>query len=182
MVDGFVSRHGDALDLDTELIDVRSGARLWGNAYTGKISSLTEVLEQFSREVTDQLRLKLSGSLKDRLKRQYAVGSQAYQEYLKGRFYLNKRTAADFQEAIRYFNRAIAANPDYAPAYSGLAETYGLIAAFGNAYGGLVPAYALEQSRVAAKHALQLDGTLAQAYDALGMRRPITHPALVPEA
>lgn len=168
VVDGVISKQGDALYLDTELIDVRSGTRLWGNAYTGKISSLTEVLEQFSREVTDQLRLKLSGPLKDRLKRQYAVGSQAYQEYLEGRFHLSKRTGVDFQEAIRYFNQAIGANPDYAPAYSGLAQTYELIAAFGSAYGGMIPAEALEQSRVAAKRALQLDGTLAEAYDALG--------------
>ncbi len=167
VVDGSISRHGDDLFLDTELIDVRSGVRLWGNAYTGKMSSLAEVLQQFSTEVTDQLRLKLSEPLKDRLKRQYAVGSQAYQEYLKGRFYLNKRTAGDFQEAIRYFNQAIGADPEYAPAYSGLAETYGLIAAFGSVSGGMIPIQALEQSRIAAKRALELDGTLAEAYAAL---------------
>lgn len=168
VVDGSISRQGDDFFLDTELIDVRSGVRLWGNTYPGKISSLAEVLQQFSTEVTDQLRLKLSGSLKERLRRQYAIGSQAYEQYLKGRFYLNQRTAAGFQEAIRYFNQAIGANPDYAPAYSGLAETYGLIASFGPAYAGVSPAYALERSRVAAQHALQLDGTLAETYAALG--------------
>lgn len=167
VIDGSMSRQGDDFLLDTELIDVRSGVRVWGYAYTGKISSLTEVLQQFSREVTDQLRLKLSGSLKNRLKRQYATGSKSYQLYLKGRFHLNKRTAADFQEAIGYFNQAIAADPDYAPAYSGLADTYGLMALFGSAYSGAIPAYSLEQARVAAKHALQLDGTLAEAYAAL---------------
>jgi serine/threonine protein kinase len=167
VIDGSMSRQGDSFLLDTELIDVQSGVRLWGYAYTGKISSLAEVLQQFSREVTDQLRLKLSGSLNDRLKRQYATGSRSYQHYLKGRFHLNKRTAAGFQEAIRYFNQAIAADPDYAPAYSGLADTYGLMAVFGSAYSGAVPAYALEQARVAAKRALQLDGTLAEAYAAL---------------
>ncbi len=166
VVDGSISRQGDDFSLDTELIDVRSGVRLWGNAYTGKISSLAEVLQQFSIEVTDQLRLKLSEPLKQRLKRQYAVGSEAYQQYLKGRFYLNKRTAADFQEAIRYFNQAIAADPEYAPAYSGLADTYGYIAAFGSAYGGMIPAHALKESRVAAERALHLDGTLAEAFSA----------------
>jgi tetratricopeptide (TPR) repeat protein len=125
------------------------------------------VLQQFSTEVTDRLRLKLSGSLKQRLKRQYAAGSEAYQQYLKGRFHLNKRTGADFREAIGYFNQAILQDPDYAPAYSGLADTYGFIAAYGSAYSGMIPADALERSRAAAKRALHLDGTLAEAYSAL---------------
>lgn len=164
VIDGSLSREGDEFHLDTELIDVRSGVRLWGYAYSAEISSLTGVLQQFSAEVTDQLRLKLSGTLKERLKRQYAVGSEAYQQYLKGRFYLNKRSPADFQEAIRYFEQAIAADPEYAPAYAGLADTYGLMASFGGYWGGAVPAEALERSRQAAERALQLDGTLAEAY------------------
>ncbi len=166
IVDGSISRQGDDFFLDTELIDVRSGVRLWGNAYSGKISSLAEVLQQFSTEVTDELRLKLSEPLKARLRRQYAIGSQAYQEYLKGRFHLNKRTATDFQQAIDHFNQAIAADPSYAPAYSGVADAYGFIAAFGSTYGGMAPAYALERSRAAAERALHLDGTLAEAYAA----------------
>lgn len=168
VIDGSISRNGDQFYLDTELLDVRSGVRVWGNAYSAKISSLADVLQQFSNEATDQLRLKLSGTLKDRLKRQYAVGSEAYQQYLKGRFYLNKRTAADFQEAIQYFNKAIAADPEYAPAYSGLAASYAVMASFGSALGGAIPAESLEQSRHAAKRALQLDGTLAEAYAARG--------------
>jgi serine/threonine-protein kinase len=145
---------------------VRSGVRIWGKGYAGKLSSLADILQQFSSEVTDQLRLKLSGSLKQRLKRQYATGSESYQDYLKGRYHLNKRTAEDFQKAIGYFNQAIAADANYAPAYSGLADAYGLIAAFGSAYGGMIPADALQQSRVAAQRALDLDGTLAEAYAA----------------
>ncbi len=167
IIEGSVSRDGDNFLLDTELIDVRSGVRLWGNAYNGKTSSLADVLQQFSAEVADELRLKLSGNLKERLKRQYAAGSQAYQEYLKGRFYLNKRTASDFQEAIVHFNRATAADPTYAPAYSGLADAYGTMAAYGSVYSGMIPGLALQQSRVAATRALHLDGTLAEAYNAL---------------
>ncbi len=166
LIDGSVSRHGGDLFLDAELIDVRSGIRLWGNAYTGKMSSLPDVLQQFSTEVTDKLRLKLSGPLKERLKRQYATGSYSYQQYLKGRFHLNKRTKADFDEAIRYFNQGIASDPDYAPAYAGLADVYGLMAFFGRDEGGVQPAYALEKARSAAERALQLDGTLAEAYAA----------------
>ncbi len=168
IIDGSISKQGDDFSLNTELMDVRSGVRLWGNDYSGKFSSLADILQKFSTEVTDQLRLKLSGTLKQRLARQYATRSESYQDYLKGRFHLNKRTAADFQEAIGYFNSAIAADPDYAPAYSGLADTYGFMAVFRSAYGGMIPSDALEQSRVAAKRALALDGTLAEAYAALG--------------
>jgi len=166
LIDGSVSRRGEDLFLDAELIDVKSGVRLWGNAYTGKMSSLADVLQQFSSEVTDELRLKLSGSLKERLKRQYATGSESYQYYLKGRFHRNKRTKADFDEAIRDFNDAIARDPDYAPAYAGLADVYNLMAFFGRDQGGVQPAYALEKARAAAERALQLDGTLAEAYAA----------------
>jgi eukaryotic-like serine/threonine-protein kinase len=167
VIDGSVSRNGDEFHLDTELIEVQTGVRLWSYAYSAKLSSFTDMLQQFSAEVTNQLRLKLSGTLKERLKRQYAAGSESYQDYLRGRFHLNKRTAADFQEAIRYFNQAIAADSEYAPAYSGLADTYGLMALFGSAYSGAIPQYSLEQTRAAAKRALQLDSTLAEAYAAL---------------
>lgn len=167
IIDGSISQQGDDFFLDTELIDTRTGVRLWGNAYSGKISSLAEVLEQFSTEVTDELRLKLSEPLKARLRRQYAIGSEAYQQYLKGRYYLNKRSAADFQLAIHYFNQAIASDPNYAPAYAGLADSYGVMAAYANEFGGIVPVSALEQSRAAAHRALELDGTLAEAYNAL---------------
>lgn len=164
VVTGTVSRHGDAFSFYTELIDVQSGMRLWGNRYSGNMPALTSALAQFSTEMTDQLRLKLSGPAKDRLARQFAVGTEPYQEYLKGRFYLNQRTTTGFQDAIRYFNQAISADPNYAPAYSGLANTYAIMAGFGSAYGGAIPAEALRQAKIAANHALGLDGTLAEAY------------------
>lgn len=166
IITGSVSREGNTFAVYAEMIDVRSGMRLWGNSYRGEMSSITGVLQRFSIEVTDQLRLKLSQPLKERLKRQYAVGSEPYQKYLKGRFYLNQRTTDGFQDAIRYFSEAIAEDPDYAPAYSGLANTYAVMATFGSAYGGAIPAYALEQARIAAGRALDLDSTLAEAYTA----------------
>ncbi len=168
VVTGTVSRHGNAFSFYTELIDVQSGIRLWGRRYSGSMPALTSALEQFSTEVTDQLRLKLSEGVRARLARQFAVGSQPYQDYLKGRFHLNQRTPAGFRDAIRYFNQAIAADPRYAPAYSGLANAYAIMAGFGSAYGGVIPAEALQQARIAANHALELDGTLAEAYAARG--------------
>ena len=168
LVRGSVSRWVDELRIEAELIDVRSGARLWGQTYVGKLSSLSDVLEQFSTEVTDQLRLTLTRPLKERLARQYKVRSEPYQDYLKGRFYLNKRTADDFESAVRYFGRAIAKDSTYAPAYAGLAYTYALLAWHASLFGNTAPVHALENARVAAQRALELDGTLAEAYTSLG--------------
>jgi len=111
----------------------------------------------------------LSRPLQERIARQFAVGSESYQNYLKGRFHLNQRTPADFREAIRYFSQAIASDPNYAPAYSGLANTYAIRATYGSAYGGEIPVVSLRQARTAADHALELDGTLSEAYVARGI-------------
>jgi serine/threonine protein kinase/tetratricopeptide (TPR) repeat protein len=169
IIDGSISKRDGGLFVDTELIDVRTGARTWGNAYSTNISSISEILRSFSIEVTDQLRLKLSGPLRDRLKRQYGVGSTSYETYLKARYALNKRTAADFDQAIRYFEEVVAADPDYAPARAGLAATYARMAIFGPFWSGTRPQDALERAKSAAQGALQLDGTLAEAYEALAM-------------
>jgi serine/threonine-protein kinase len=168
VVRGSVSRGADELLIEAELIDVRSGNRLWGSTYTGKLTSLSDVLSQFSTEVTDQLRLKLSGPLKERLARQYAVKSEPYQDYLKGRFHLNKRTPEDFESAVRYFEQAITKDTAYAPAYAGLSYTYTLLAWHASLFGNTSPVHALEKARAAAQSALELDGTLAEAYTSLG--------------
>jgi serine/threonine-protein kinase len=164
---GSVALVGNLLRIEAEMIDVATGNRLWGGSYTRARSSLANTIEEFSTEITDKLRIRLGGSLKDRLKRQYATGSESYEEYLKGRFYLNKRPQA-FAEATEHFEKAVALDPGYAPAYAGLAEVYDKMAFFGIARGGTTPLVALEKSRNAAQRALELDSTLAQAYNSLG--------------
>lgn len=166
VIAGSISWRDGALFVDTELIDVPTGARLWGNAYSADVSTISEVLERFSSEVTDQLRLKLSGSLRDRLRRQYAVGSHSYEKYLKARHHIVKRTAADFEQALQYFEEVLATDPDYAPARAGLANTYARMAVYGPYGGGLESREGFERARQAARRALQLDGTLAEAYAA----------------
>jgi serine/threonine-protein kinase len=167
VVRGSVSRLGGQLRFEAELVDVRSGARMWGRTYTAGTSSLPDVFERFSTEVTDQLRLKLSGPLKDRLARQYAVGSEAYRYYLQGRLQLSKRTPAGFEEAVGDFEQAIARNAGYGPAHAGLAYTYAQMALHGSQFGNTSAASALEKARIAATRALELDGTLAEAYNAM---------------
>ena len=169
VIGGSFSKREGGLFVDTELIDVATGARIWGNAYSVDRSSLSQVLQRFSSEVTDQLRLKLSGPLRDRLKRQYAVGSQSYEQYMKARYHLTKRTATDFDQAVQYFEGVAASDPDYAPAHAGLADTYAWMAIFGPFLSGAEPRDAWEHARKAARRALELDGTLAEAYNALAM-------------
>src|SRR5260370_40967701 len=104
-------------------MEVRTGAQLWGSTDIAKTSSLPDVFERFSTEVTDQLRLKLSGPLKDRLARQYAAGSESYKYYLQGRLALSNRTPGGFDAALPYCDQAIAKKTEYAPAHAGLAYT-----------------------------------------------------------
>jgi TolB-like protein len=162
IVVGSVSSRRDELRIEAELIDVRTGTRLWGSVYTRPMSNFADAMAEFSTEVTDQLRLKLSGPLKERLARQYVTGSGAYKLYLEARYHLNKRTPADFDQAVSLFEEAIAKNPSYAPAYAGLASAYEVMASFlGD------PAPLLEKSRDAAQQAIDLDGTLAESYASL---------------
>jgi serine/threonine-protein kinase len=167
VVRGSVSRRADELHIETELMDVRTGNRLWGSMYDATASSLSDTLEKFSTQVTDELRLKLSGSLKERRARSYATGSSSYQDYLQGRFHLNKRTQDGFETAIRYFDQAIARDSGYAPAYAGLAYTYAQLAMHASQLGSTDPVHALESARMAAQQALELDRTLAEAYTSL---------------
>jgi serine/threonine-protein kinase len=164
---GSVSRRQDQLRIEAELIDVRSGERLWGRTYRGETSALSDELQTFSSEITDQLRLKLSEPLKQRLVRQYATGSESYQLYLKGRFHLNKRTAEDFEAAIGWFEETIARDPSYAPAHAGLAYTYAQLALNASLFGTAIPARVLGKAKESALRALEIDGTLAEAYTAL---------------
>jgi eukaryotic-like serine/threonine-protein kinase len=167
VVRGSVSRRQNELRIEAELMNVHSGVRLWGRTYRGEHSAISDALERFSTEITDQLRLQLSGPLKERLARQYATGSESYQLYLKGRFHLNKRTADDFEAAIRSFEETIARDPDYAPAHAGLAYTYAQLALNASLLGTAVPARALGKAKASALRALEMDGTLAEAYTAL---------------
>ncbi len=160
---GSVSRRGEDLRIEAELMDVRSGTRLWGRTYSQKMSSLDDTIKEFSTEVTDKLRLKLSEPLKERLRRQYAAGSGAYQDYLKGRYQMNRRDQQDFDLAVRYFKQAVEQSPSYAPAYAGLASAYGLMASFQTKS----PVATLDKMREAAQQAIRLDGTLAESYTSL---------------
>ncbi len=133
--------------------------------YERKSSDLVSLQSEIARDVSQKLKTKLSGADEQRLAKNYTKNPEAFQLYLKGRFYWNKRTPQDLQKAIEYFNQAIAADPKYALAFAGLADAYSILSSFGGA-----PSHeAMPKAREAVLKALSLDNNLAEAHAALGL-------------
>ncbi|HJY86840.1 MAG TPA: protein kinase [Candidatus Acidoferrales bacterium] len=164
---GRLQPRGELLTVQTELVDVSSGTQLWGEQYNRKLSDLLAVQDEISREISDKLRLRLTGEEKSRLAIAHAVNPEAYQLYLKGRYEWNKRRAESLKDSIGYFQQAIERDPSYAQAYAGLADVYNVM----DTYLHLSPQETFPKARVAAMKALELDDTLAEAHTALAMVR-----------
>lgn len=163
VVSGRVLLHGDTIDISTELTDVRDNTEIWGHRYTGKSANLISLQQQIASDIAGKLRSTLSPAAKQQVINQGTQDAQAYSLYLKGRYAWNKRTPADLQTAISYFNQAIAKDPEYALAYSGLADVYSVMPFFGGN-----PNEDLAKSNTAARRALELDATLAHPHAVLG--------------
>ncbi|MEK6324038.1 MAG: protein kinase [Acidobacteriota bacterium] len=161
---GRIMQRGDNLNVSAELVDVRDNKQLWGEQYERKVSDLLGVQREIAKEISGNLRLKLSGAEQSRVTKHYTENPEAYQLYLKGRYFWNKFTPADHLRAAEYFNQAIAKDPTYALAYTGLADTYGASAS----YSWIAPTEGYPKAKALAKKALELDETLAEAHAALG--------------
>jgi serine/threonine-protein kinase len=164
---GRLQPRGDLLTVQAELVDVANGSQLWGEQYNRKLADLLAVQDEISREISDKLRLRLTGEEKSRLAGAHAVNPEAYQLYLKGRYEWNKRTAESLKNSIAYFEQAIERDPGYAQAYAGLADVYNVM----DTYLRLSPQETFPKARMAAMKALELDDTLAEGHTALGMVR-----------
>jgi len=160
---GRVLQRGDLLIIKAELVDTEDGSHLWGEQYNRKLSDIFTIEEEISREISGKLRLKLSGAEKKQLTKRYTENTEAYQLYLKGRFYWNKRTAEGLKKGIEYFQQAIESDPGYALAYAGLADSYNILVS----YSALAPHDAFPKAKVAATRALEIDGKLAEAHTSL---------------
>jgi TolB-like protein/Flp pilus assembly protein TadD len=162
---GRVLQHGDSLVIKVELIDVEQESQLWGEQYRRKLTDIFELEEEISREISGKLRLRLSGEEKKRLVKRYTENAEAYQLYLKGRYYTNKRTEVWIKKGIEHFQRAIDTDPNYALAYAGLADAYAFLA---SSTGGMPPRDTYPKAKAAALKALEIDETLAEAHTSLG--------------
>jgi len=163
VVSGTVAQRGDTLIVQAELVDVETESQLWGEHYSRKLADLLAVQTDIAKEISDRLRLRLSGEARERLARRYSENTEAYHLYLKGRRYLNRRMKEELQKAIESFTQAIDKDPRYALAYSGLADSYILAD-----YYRIFPAReAGPRAKQAAMTALQLDPSLAEPHASL---------------
>ena len=164
ILEGSVQKANDQVRVNVQLINALTDAHLWAETYDRKLTDIFAVESEISKTIADTLQAKLTGSEKISIAKVPTANTEAYELYLKGRFFWNKRTGADLKRAIDYFNQAIAKDPNYALAYAGLADSYTLLSVFSAAS----PQDSIPQARVAAKKALELDNTLAEAHASSG--------------
>jgi serine/threonine protein kinase/tetratricopeptide (TPR) repeat protein len=162
---GRVSEHGDQLSVSVELVDAAENVHLWGAQYERKPSDLLATEEDIAREISENLRPRLTGEERRRLTRGHTEDAEAYRLYLKGRYFWNQRTKEDLHRSIDYFRKAIDRDPTYALAYTGLADAYGTLGLF--YYGFAPPPETFPLAREAARKALELDPSLGEAHNSL---------------
>ncbi|MFN2579307.1 MAG: alpha/beta fold hydrolase [Pyrinomonadaceae bacterium] len=163
---GRVQQIGERLIIGTELVDVNDGSQLWGEQQHRAIADIFELQEEISGQISTALQLKVSGVQKKRLKKRPTKDTQAYNLYLKGRFFWNKRTEEDANRGIRCFQQSLSLDPNFALAYAGLADCQILLGDVG--VQAISPKEAFLQGQQSASRALDLDDTLAEAHGTLG--------------
>jgi TolB-like protein/DNA-binding winged helix-turn-helix (wHTH) protein/Flp pilus assembly protein TadD len=165
VVEGTVLRSGDQVRITAQLIDATSDKHLWSQSYEGPVKDTLALQSQVARAIADQIRINLNAQEQAALQNVKVVNPQAYESYLKGRYFWNKRTADGLKVALAYFNQAIDEDPKYAPAYSGLSDTYALLGDW--QYAVMTPKEALPKAKAAAIKAIELDSKLGEAHNSL---------------
>ncbi len=156
---------GDDVTISVELVDVRDNKQLWGDRFNHKVSDALMMQQEISQQISERLRLKLSGTEQQKMMaKRNTTNPEAYQLYLKGKFYWNQRTGEALKQANEFYRQAIEKDPNYALAYSGLAETYVLFSSYDVAAAN----DSMPQAKAAALRALEIDDSLAEAHTALG--------------
>jgi serine/threonine protein kinase/tetratricopeptide (TPR) repeat protein len=162
---GRVVQQGPQINIQAELVDTGTESQLWGDQFQYDMSDVVAVQQEIAWRISEALRLKLTGEQKRKLRRKPTVDPAAYQEYLRGRFHWNNWTPDSFRRALDHFERAIALDSGYAPAYAGLADTLGALAY----YGAIEPQEGFPRAKAAATRAIELDPQAADAHASLGL-------------
>jgi TolB-like protein/DNA-binding winged helix-turn-helix (wHTH) protein/Tfp pilus assembly protein PilF len=169
LLTGRLTQRGDDLLINVELVDVRDNRHLWGQQYNRKLADIITVQAEIAQEVSERLRLRLSGDEKKQLAKRYTESGEAYQLYMMGSYYRRTRSEKGLQKSIESFEQAIKIDPNYAPAYAGLAETYSVLL-----YTRLLlPREARQKEEWAALKALEIDNELAEAHAAIASVREL---------
>ena len=179
ILEGSVQKANDQVRVNVQLINALTDAHLWADTYDRKLTDIFAVESEIAKTIAETLQARLTGSEKSSIAKTPTVNPEAYELYLKGRFFWNKRTGVDLRKAIEFFNQAIGKDPNYALAYAGLADSYLLLPN----YGGAPTADVIPPARAAVAKALELDDSLAEAHASLGLldtldlrlERAITH-------
>ena len=157
---GRLMKLNDRFVIKTELIKVADGSQLWGDEYNSSLADIFSVQDEVSKKISQSLRLRLSGDDEQKLAKRYTHDAEAYQLYLKGRYFWNKRNEEGFRNGIEYFKRAEEKDPTFALAFSGLADSYALLSDIGVTR----PIDEMPKAKAAAEKAVDADPTLAEAY------------------
>jgi TolB-like protein/DNA-binding winged helix-turn-helix (wHTH) protein/Flp pilus assembly protein TadD len=165
VVEGTVLRSGDRVRITAQLIEASTDKHLWSQSYEGELRDTLALQSRVARAIADQIRINLTPLEQAALKNVKVVNPEAYESYLKGRYFWNKRTAEGLKAALAYFKQATEEDPKYAKAYSGLADTYALLGDW--QYAVMTPKEAFPKAKAAAIHALELDNTLGEAHNSL---------------
>lgn len=160
---GRIMQRSDSLTISTELVDIRDNKQVWGEQYERKASDLMSLQRDIAGQIANNLRLKISGEEHNRMMKHYTENPEAYQLYLKGRFYWNKRTEESYQKAIDYFHQAIEKDPNYALAYTGLADCYSFL----SSQGIRPPGDVFPLAKQAAAKAIEIDSSLSEAHTSM---------------
>ena len=169
VVTGSVNQQQDTLIIRADLVQVSDGAQLWGERYSRKLSDILAVQSDISKQISEQLRLKLTGEELQKVSKKFTNNTEAYQLYLQGRYFWNKRSEEGLKRATGYFQQAIQKDPGYAMAYAGLADCYIVLADFNL----LSPSEARQKSTEAAEKALMLDESLAEAHNSFASTKEL---------
>jgi DNA-binding winged helix-turn-helix (wHTH) protein/TolB-like protein/Tfp pilus assembly protein PilF len=165
VLDGSIQHSGDRTRVTVRLLRVSDGEELWGSEFDEKLTDMFAIEDSISRKVAGALALNLSGEEQKRLARPFTASNDAYQLYMKGRFFWNKRSVEGVKKSLEYFQQAIDADPGYAVAYAGLADAYITAGSYG--YSIMPPREAMPKAEVAVQKALSIDNSLAEAHSSL---------------
>ena len=165
VVEGTVLRSGNQVRITAQLIEASTDKHLWSQSYEGELRDTLALQQRVAAAIADQIRINLTPQEQAVLKSAKAINPEAYESYLKGRYFWNKRTADGLKVALAYFNEAIEEDPKYAQAYSGLADTYALLGDW--QYAVMTPKEAFPKAKAAAIKALELDSALGEAHNSL---------------